>query len=102
MAMADFGMLGIAGVIAAWVVFAVMFVLRRWSMPRVSQARQPIAWLGIALQATAFACIWGAPACPRLCRSSEESGRKVAAALNLGGNCSQQRRREWYEYLVSS
>jgi protein-S-isoprenylcysteine O-methyltransferase Ste14 len=62
--MAGFGMIGIVGVMAAWVVFAVAFLVRRWSMPRASQTREPVAWLGIGLQAIAFACIWNAARVP--------------------------------------
>jgi protein-S-isoprenylcysteine O-methyltransferase Ste14 len=58
--MAGSGTWGVAGVMAAWWVFALAFGARRWTMGGSSQTRAPVAWAGIALQAVAFACIWGA------------------------------------------
>ena len=58
--MADIGAWGVAGVMAAWCVFAVVFVVRRWTLGGRSQKREPIAWAGTALQAVALSCIWGA------------------------------------------
>jgi protein-S-isoprenylcysteine O-methyltransferase Ste14 len=56
--MADFGTIGLAGVMAAWPLFGVAFIRRRGAPRGQSQTREPVAWAGIALQAVAFACIW--------------------------------------------
>lgn len=54
------GTFGIAAVMAAWCTLALAFVFRRRQSRGPSQKRAGVAWAGTALQAVAFACIWGA------------------------------------------
>jgi len=57
--MPAYGRFGIAGVMAAWCAFALVFVFRRWRPRGPSQTREAVAWAGTALQGVALGCIWG-------------------------------------------
>jgi hypothetical protein len=57
--MPTYGSFGIAGVMAAWCAFALVFVFRLWKTRGPSQTREAVAWAGTALQGVALGCIWG-------------------------------------------
>jgi protein-S-isoprenylcysteine O-methyltransferase Ste14 len=57
--MPTYGRFGIAGVMAAWCAFALVFVFRLWKTRGPSQTREAVAWAGTALQGVALGCIWG-------------------------------------------
>jgi len=57
--MPAYGRFGIAGVMAAWGAFALVFVCGRWKTRGPSQTRDAVAWAGTALQGVALGCIWG-------------------------------------------
>jgi hypothetical protein len=77
--------LAIDAVVAAWLVSAVAFAVRKRAVVAPSRRRAPAAGLGIALQAGAVAIVWnvrrvppGAPILPARPMANAVGGRRTA------------------------